>query len=581
MSRTKDDKTNNYYYADSNTADPNFTDLTPIGEGVYKNKFGKIVYDTTKVTPPEKDKSINDNWQTAYAKGVPSGTMSADMETMNAVTGGVLNWTMPSQVVGATTRLINDGDFGQFGRNLILGNSGIVTDKFAQEHPWYSMGANLLFDTATLGAAAAGKSGIQSGVNYAKTKALSNGTGLYLDLKTRFTPVNAKKITTFNKNGFLSKTKNVDPFFIDSPWGEGMSPNSPNVVNTFPSPYLVDDYFDLGLHLDRVPFDPAKVKPMAQMVYDAGHYSLGEPIQAVFDKRYIPFINEKRLPEVIAETESKVNKNFKKVTDFIKKAELEKGYDVNAAQKELADEVFYNGGLDRDPIIRLTGPNSKYAGIYDSRLNKISLVATDPFSSNILLPIDKFNPIAAHEYQHYVQELNPYYKKMVVYDPSSKYYVTNPKNKSARTTFFYLDNTENPWTRSPHEVQSEIARYKYMYNNPRPVSEWPRKQQQDLFDFVGYQFNIDKYNAKRMVKAMGVAGYAEGGQLKNQKALGGNLFRNGSWMPNKQWQNRISAREGSSMYRPASDTGRVNSSFQAEASRFLSVLPKKSITEIT
>lgn len=82
---TKDSSKYIYIYADSDTTDPNFTDLTPVGEGVYKNKFGKIVYDTTKVTPPKKDKSINDNWQTAYAKGVPSGTMSADMETMNAV----------------------------------------------------------------------------------------------------------------------------------------------------------------------------------------------------------------------------------------------------------------------------------------------------------------------------------------------------------------------------------------------------------------------------------------------------------------------------------------------------------------
>lgn len=67
---------------------------------------------------------------------------------------------------------------------------------------------------------------------------------------------------------------------------------------------------------------------------------------------------------------------------------------------------------------------------------------------------------------------------------------------------------------------------------------------------------------------------------KNQKALGGNLFANGSWMPNKQWQNRISAWEGSSMYRPAPDTGRVNSSFQAEANRFLSVLPKKALQKL-
>lgn len=225
MSRTKDDKTNNYYYADSDTTDPNFTDLTPIGEGIYKNKFGKIVYDTTKVTPPKKDKSINDNWQTAYAKGVPSGTMSADMETMNAVTGGVLNWTMPSQVVGASARLMNDGDFGQFGRNLILGNNGIVSDKFAQEHPWYSLAANGAFDVASLGLAHTGTSGvkklvnhvgqgIKNNVDYAKYIVKTNP--YYYDLKHpistakairdgRYTPLfrnmsDAKKAFTRNSN---------------------------------------------------------------------------------------------------------------------------------------------------------------------------------------------------------------------------------------------------------------------------------------------------------------------------------------------------------------------------------------------
>ena len=60
----------------------------------------------------------------------------------------------------------------------------------------------------------------------------------------------------------------------------------------------------------------------------------------------------------------------------------------------------------------------------------------------------------------------------------------------------------------------------------------------------------------------------------------GNLFANGSWMPNKQWQNRIAAWEGSSMYKPAPDTGRINSSFRAEANRFLSVLPKKALQKL-
>jgi LysM repeat protein len=68
---------------------------------------------------------------------------------------------------------------------------------------------------------------------------------------------------------------------------------------------------------------------------------------------------------------------------------------------------------------------------------------------------------------------------------------------------------------------------------------------------------------------------------KNQKALGGNLFANGSWMPSKQWQNRISAWEGSSMYKPAPDTGRVNRSFEAERKDFINSLPKKALNKLS
>lgn len=176
--------------------------LIQLGKGVYKDKIsGKLLYNydempTAEVVGHKKEKSINDNLQKAYAKGIPSGTMASDMETMNAVTGGALNWTMPSQLIGATGRLINDGDFGQFGRNLILGNSGIVTDNFHKEHPYWSLGANVLFDTATLGLASVGKTGIKKGIDkitlkdniYANNRLYSNNpyVNLYATYARRF-----------------------------------------------------------------------------------------------------------------------------------------------------------------------------------------------------------------------------------------------------------------------------------------------------------------------------------------------------------------------------------------------------------
>ena len=128
--------------------------LVPLGKGVYRDKVSdKLLYNydempTATVVGHKKKKSVNDNLQAAYAKGIPSGTMSADMETMNAVTGGVLNLLSPSQIIGAGIHSDRPQDYFL---NLMKGNNGIVTDKFAQEHPYWSMGANMLFDGAALG----------------------------------------------------------------------------------------------------------------------------------------------------------------------------------------------------------------------------------------------------------------------------------------------------------------------------------------------------------------------------------------------------------------------------------------------
>lgn len=142
--------------------------LIQLGKGVYKDKIsGKLLYNynempTAEVVGNKKEKSINDNWQKAYAKGIPSGTMASDMETMNAVTGGALNLIMPSQVIGAAIHSDKPQDYFL---NLVKGNSGIVTDNFHKEHPYWSLGANVLFDTAALGLGSIGKTGIKNGIN--------------------------------------------------------------------------------------------------------------------------------------------------------------------------------------------------------------------------------------------------------------------------------------------------------------------------------------------------------------------------------------------------------------------------------
>lgn len=128
--------------------------LIQLGKGVYKDKIsGKLLYNydempTAEVVGHKKEKSINDNWQKAYAKGIPSGTMASDMETMNAVTGGALNLISPSQVVGAAIHSDKPQDYFL---NLLKGNNGIVTDNFSKKHPYWSIAANGLFDGISFG----------------------------------------------------------------------------------------------------------------------------------------------------------------------------------------------------------------------------------------------------------------------------------------------------------------------------------------------------------------------------------------------------------------------------------------------
>lgn len=123
-------------------------------QGYYIDKpTGILLYNeaelpTAEVVAHRKKRTINDNFQAAYNRGVPSGTMSADLETMNAVTGGVMNLLSPSQIIGAAVHSDKPQDYFL---NLMKGNSGVVTDKFAEEHPYWGIGINSLFDVTALG----------------------------------------------------------------------------------------------------------------------------------------------------------------------------------------------------------------------------------------------------------------------------------------------------------------------------------------------------------------------------------------------------------------------------------------------
>ena len=468
---TKD--SSKYMYADSDTTDPNFTDLTPIGEGVYKNKFGKIVYDTTKVTPPKKDKSINDNWQTAYAKGVPSGTMSADMETMNAVTGGAFNLISPSQWAGAFGRGAYNNEWEKIPYYLLAGNNGIVTDNFAQEHPWYSMGANLLLDTATLGTAIAGKSGIQNGINNVKNLPKY---ALY------------KADQTFGNNFYYRDLRNFK-----------------------------------------------------------------STLKAIRENRYIPFMrNRAALKRAYLQNTERLQQNFDDAFDFAKQVEanntipndIESLYKTNSERwNSRSAGVDYRDYINKKPTVRFTPykqfarKNPDAAAVFDSNKNEVILPATwDPFNPHVLIDTSTPNTkgILVHEVHHQFQNVIPRFRDLDMELPSNRpfgYHLHINSSRPEVTNVFGPLRANNGWEASVKEFQSEVAKSKYLLNNPANFDNQPLVNQDKMVDMLSRRFYINPKWTREMLHRQSVYGYAEGGPLKKS-------YKDFSTRLSKAWGNQ-------------------------------------------
>lgn len=72
------------------------------------------------------------------------GSLGNFMDVTNVLTGGMANRLSPTQ----NARFIYDAATGGDWVNSWFGNNGVTSDKFAQEHPYLSMGTNVLLDAA-------------------------------------------------------------------------------------------------------------------------------------------------------------------------------------------------------------------------------------------------------------------------------------------------------------------------------------------------------------------------------------------------------------------------------------------------
>lgn len=457
--------------------------LIQLGKGVYKDKIsGKLLYNydempTAEIVGHKKEKSINDNWQKAYAKGIPSGTMASDIETMNAVTGGALNLINPSQVIGAAIHSDKPQDYFL---NLLKGNNGIVTDNFSKEHPYYSIAINGALDAFT------GRS--LYNINYwNQTKPLLTSIGKGMGKTIVEVPYN------------IVTNKNIQTY-------------GRKIANTI-----------LNSNYERDIKNPI------------------ETIKAIINGRYTPFMTRQQAKIALRKNQEALQKIFDDAYNFNKSIEANKSQPINIDEQykvnidnwdkawKSSDEILnlknspYKNNkptLHIDPLKDKKGQKFYDADAYYFD-NDIYIPSRSRTSRHILIDPNSFKTRRnlSHEINHHLQNVIPKYRDIGYFDKNVGYYVVNENNDLANKIFAPIKKNSlkeiTNWSGSPYEVQSDMAGLKYILNNPTNYSNQPWYNKLYMKHFISKRFNISPSEANKMLKGMSRNSFAIGGHINN------------------------------------------------------------------
>ena len=432
---------------------------------------------TAEIVGHKKEKSINNNWQKAYAKGIPSGTMTPDMETMNAVTGGALNLISPSQVVGAAIHSDKPQDYFL---NLLKGNSGIVTDNFHKEHPYYSIAANGALDAFT------GRS--LYNINYwNQTKPLLTSIG-----------------------------KGIGKTIIEVPYNIVTNKNVQTYGRKIVNPILDSDY----------------IRDIKNPI---------ETIKAIKDGRYTPFMTKQQAKIALRKNQETLQKIFDDAYNFNKSIETNKSQPINIDEQykvnidnfdkalessdyilNLNDSPYKNNKptLHIDPLKDKKGQKFYDATAYYSG-NDIYIPSRIRTSKHILTDPNSFKTrrILSHEINHHIQDVIPKYRDIGYFDKNVGYYVVNENNDLVNKIFTPIKKNSlkeiTNWSGSPYEVQSDMAGLKYILNNPANYSNQPWYNKLYMKRFISKRFNISSSEADKMLNDMSRHSFAMGGYINN------------------------------------------------------------------
>lgn len=122
----------------------------PLGNNRYQRPDGSTyTHYTNAIVTPDNEASKQEYYNYLRQKSLEktNGRWGSG-EFADALTGGIFNWSQPSQAIRGVYDFATGDPHAAEG--LILGNTGVVSDNFMANHPIVGMGANLLTDIVTL-----------------------------------------------------------------------------------------------------------------------------------------------------------------------------------------------------------------------------------------------------------------------------------------------------------------------------------------------------------------------------------------------------------------------------------------------
>lgn len=168
------------------------------------------------------------------------------LEAANIASGGFINRLSPSQNIG----LIKDVANGKNFMESWFGNNGVVTDKFAKEHPYLSFGANILTDAlfnpknvgdglSLLDRRGAPKGRLLNPQENTLTRNIGTGTSGYEDalksgiIRGNMKPAIEGTVKTIKRNAQKLKEYGVDEEIIKQYTGNNIDEKTFNILKPY------------------------------------------------------------------------------------------------------------------------------------------------------------------------------------------------------------------------------------------------------------------------------------------------------------------------------------------------------------